>query len=66
MYPVIPVELTQTAVQLVVYFVTVVGILLSLVTGGSGVRRDVIANRGLQIRDFKCRICNPPFTIRIS
>jgi hypothetical protein len=34
MYPVIPVELTQSVVQLVVYFVTVAGILLSIVMGG--------------------------------
>jgi hypothetical protein len=34
MYPVIPAELTQNAVQLAVYFVTAVGVLLGLMMGG--------------------------------
>ena len=33
MYP-IPTELTQSAVQLVVYFFTIVGVLLGIVMGG--------------------------------
>jgi hypothetical protein len=34
MYPAIPTELTQSAVQLVMYFFTVVGALLGLLTSG--------------------------------
>ena len=34
MCPLIPVELMQNAVQMVVYFITVVGIALSMVLGG--------------------------------
>ncbi len=36
MYPVIPAELTQNAVQLVVYCVTIVGILFGVTLGGRG------------------------------
>jgi hypothetical protein len=34
MYPAIPIELTQNAVQMVVYFVTVLGVLISTIMGG--------------------------------
>ncbi len=34
MYPLIPAELMQNAVQLVVYFLTVVGIVLGMAMGG--------------------------------
>ena len=34
MYPAIPSEVMQNAVQLVVYFVTAVGIMLGVVMGG--------------------------------
>jgi hypothetical protein len=34
MYPVIPVELTQTAVQLVVYFVSILGAVFGLMHCG--------------------------------
>ena|GEM_PF-4501101 len=33
MYPVIPAELMQSAVQLVVYFITLVGIVLGVLPG---------------------------------
>lgn len=34
MYPAVPIELTQNVVQTVIYFVTVMGVLLSTVMGG--------------------------------
>ena len=36
MYPAYPIELTQSVVQMAVYFVTVLGVLLGTVLGGRG------------------------------